>query len=84
MTEKKIPNFNTFSTIIDRLSIENVKLAHFQFLKDVNNESTSDIDIKIKVQIEVINLLKEELRLYMTEVFIEKRNDFIDEERTFK
>ena len=84
MTEKKIPNFNTFSTIIDRLSIENVKLAHFQFLKDVNNESTSDIDIKIKVQIEVINLLKEELRLFMTEVFIEKRYDFIDEERTFK
>ena len=84
MTEKKIPNFNTFSTIIDRLSIENVKLAHFQFLKEVNDESTSDIDLKIKVQIEVINLLKEELKLFMAEVFINKRYDFIDEERTFK
>ena len=26
----KIPNLNTFSTILDRLSIENVKMVHFQ------------------------------------------------------
>jgi hypothetical protein len=84
MTEKKIPNFNTFSTLIDRLSIENVKLAHFQFLKEINTESNGAIDLKINIQIEVINLLKDELRFFMTEVFINKRYDFIDEERTFK
>jgi len=30
MTKKSIPNFSTLSTLLDRLSIENVKLSHFE------------------------------------------------------
>lgn len=69
-----IPNYNTVSTIVDRLSIENVKFFHF----DLNNEN-----LKKKIQIKIINLLKKELIIFLNDASKNKYYDFIDEERTF-
>jgi hypothetical protein len=80
----RIPNFNTFSTIIDRLSIENVKLSHFEFLLTQPNQDESNLQEKISLQVEVIKLLKRELEEFMFEAFSSKDYSYIDEERTFK
>lgn len=80
----RIPNFNTFSTIIDRLSIENVKLSHFEFLLTQNDQDTSALENKIKLQIQIIALIKSELVNFMEEVFQSKEYLYVDEERTFK
>ncbi len=80
----KVPNFNTFSTIIDRLSIENVKLSHFEFLVAQEGADKSELDRKIHLQQEMIKLIRLELENFMTEVFLNKKYDYIDEERTFK
>ena len=84
---KRVPNFDTFSTLIDRLCIENVKLSHFEFL--IENSKLSDSDIlsmknKIQTQIMIIAELKLRLKMYLEEIFINKNYDYIDEERTFK
>ena len=80
----KIPNFNTFSTILDRLSIENVKLSHFEFLSSQEGVNKSDLERKIKLQLEMIALIRVELENFMLEVFLKKNYEYIDEERTFK
>lgn len=80
----RIPNFNTFSTIIDRLSIENVKLSHFEFLLTQNDQDTSILENKIKLQNQIIALIKSELVIFMEEVFQSKEYLYVDEERTFK
>jgi hypothetical protein len=80
----RIPNFNTFSTIIDRLSIENVKLSHFEFLLTQAGQDELDLQSKISLQLEIIELLKKELEEFMFEAFRSKNYSYIDEERTFK
>ncbi len=80
----KVPNFNTFSTIIDRLSIENVKLSHFEFLLAQDGSDKLELDKKIQMQLEMIKLIRLELENFMLEVFLNKNYDYIDEERTFK
>ena len=80
----RIPNFNTFSTIIDRLSIENVKLSHFEFLLTQNDQDTSILENKIKLQNQIIALIKSELVIFMQEAFQSKEYLYVDEERTFK
>ena len=44
MTNKAIPNFNTLSTLLDRLSIENVKLSHFE--NGIEHDNLSEDQIK--------------------------------------
>jgi hypothetical protein len=80
----KVPNFNTFSTIIDRLSIENVKLSHFEFLLAQDGSDKSELDKKVQMQLEMVKLIRVELENFMLEVFLNKNYEYIDEERTFK
>ncbi len=83
---KRIPNFNTISTLIDRLSIENVKLSHFQYLMEEQGNSidVGELEIKIGVQLEIIESLKIELEKNLKEIFINQSYNYIEEERTFK
>ena len=77
-----IPNFNSFSTLIDRLSIENVKLAHFEFLLEEFPKDETLVS-KICTQKEVIELLKTELTAFMQKIFSEGSYKTIEEKRTF-
>ena len=86
MTKKSIPNFSTLSTLLDRLSIENVKLSHFENAVEHDNLSEEQIQeykSKINTQNKIINELKLETTNFMTKIFIEKNYDYIKEERTF-
>jgi hypothetical protein len=79
----KIPNYNTISTLIDRLSIENVKLSHFQYLLE-NQAKDSNLVNKIKVQTEIIELLKKELAINLEVIMSDKKYEYLSEERTFE
>ena len=86
MTNKSIPNFNTLSTLLDRLSIENVKLSHFENAIEHDNLTQKEIQeykSKINTQNKIIDRLKLETTNFMTKTFIEKDYDYIKEERTF-
>ncbi len=86
-TQRKIPNFNTISTAIDRLSIENVKLAHFQNAIEhdsITDEQRKDFERKVTVQLEMIDALKRELTILMKEAFANGEYAYAKEERTFK
>lgn len=83
----RIPNLNTLSTLFDRLSIENVKLAHFE--NALEHDQLTDTDRgeyhkKISVQSEIIESLKEEVVNLFEEVLSSKEYAYIKEERTFK
>jgi hypothetical protein len=83
---KKIPNFDTLSTLLDRLSIENVKLSHFQNAIEYDNlsdEKRWEYEGKISVQFEIIDMLKEKTTNFMKEIFITGEYDYVKEERTF-
>ena len=84
---KRIPNLNTFSTLVDRLSIENVKLSHFENALEhdnPNSQQSDELKRKIAVQNEIIHGLKNELTEFMHEVLQSGHYDYIKEERTFK
>lgn len=86
MDQPRIPNFSTLSTLLDRLSIENVKLSHFQNALEydqVNPEQASSLQKKIGIQNEIIEALKKESANLMEEIFLNGKYDYIDEERTF-
>ena len=84
--DKKIPNFNTLSTLLDRLSIENVKLSHFE--NAIENDDLFDDKLllykdKVKTQKEIINMLKDKTTEFMTKIFIDGEYSYVKEERTF-
>jgi len=86
MVKKKIPNFNTLSTLFDRLSIENVKLSHFENAIEHDNlsdEQVAELETKIKVQQQIIDALKKETAAFMREAFLSGSYDYMKEERTF-
>ena len=86
MAKRRIPNFNTLSTLLDRLSIENVKLAHFENAIEHDNlteEQRAGFQAKINVQNQIIDALKKETAAFMSEVFLGGRYDYMKEERTF-
>lgn len=70
---KRIPNVNSFSAIIDRLIIENLKIIQFTDKDDLE---------KAKNQIEVIKELKNELNTIFKEL-INKKYKSIKEQRTY-
>lgn len=83
----RIPNLNTLSTLIDRLSIENVKLAHFEnaLEHDLTKESErADFRRKIEVQCQIIDALKKELTTFFEEALTANEYAYVKEERTFK
>ena len=82
-----IPNFSTLSTLIDRLSIENVKLSHFENEIEHDNPSTDvrkALEKKIITQNKIIDDLKNELTIFMEKIFVDKDYSFSTEERTFE
>lgn len=87
-----ITNLNTFSTLIDRLCIENVKLSHFEFLlefKDSNpgiseSYSLESLHQKISFQHQIISVIKEEIVELLSQVLQTGKYDYIDESRTFR
>lgn len=80
---KRIPNFDTISTVIDRLSVEVVKKSHFEFLLETNAIDAVEATKKIELQDAMIDGLRIELRDLLVEAFTSGRYDFIEENRTF-
>lgn len=80
-----IPNFNTLSTIIDRLIVENVKLSHFEYLLDRASENSLNKDLakSVDAQLAIIPALREELTKSMAEIFQAGHYETIEEKRTF-
>jgi len=86
MTER-IPNFNTLSTLIDRLIIENVKLAHFQNSLEHDSpdvDEVASLKSKIDMQGKMIEVLKKELSTFLRDTYSEGQYTYMKEERTFK
>ena len=82
----RVPNFNTFSSLLDRLAIENVKLAHFENAiahDELTGEQAASHRRKAEVQRVTIEVLKAELADLMEEAFRTGGYEFISEERTF-
>lgn len=85
--KKYIPNFSTLSTFLDRLSIENVKLAHFENSIEYDNLDERNVVLfkeKIKVQKEIINELKKETSNFMKKIFTKMEYNYVEEKRTFE
>ncbi len=82
-TKKHIPNFDTFGTLVDRLTIEVVKRSHFEFLIEFGGADVPELERKIAVQSEMIDELKRRLSDFLSEVFQNGVYEYIDEERTF-
>ena len=85
--QKRIPNLDTFSTLIDRLSVENVKLATFEYRLEIlsldEETKRKELHFKIDTQKSIIDDIKEKLREEMARILIENDYDFYEEKRTF-
>lgn len=87
-----ISNLNTFSTLIDRLCIENVKLSHFEFLlgfEDAkfglsNSYSPEALHQKISCQHQIISAIKVEIVELLSQILTVGKYEYIDESRTFR
>ena len=84
----KVPNFDTFSTLVDRLTIEIVKRAHFEFLlesqsKTLSESSRGELLRKIAIQNDITTVLRQKLADFLVGVLSDKSYRYIDEERTF-
>jgi hypothetical protein len=83
METRRIPNLNTFSTLIDRFTVEIVKRSHFEFLAEMDQNRSSELASKIDVQNEIISGVRLELIEELKRVLESKHYDYISEERTF-
>lgn len=83
----KIANFNSLSALLDRLSIENVKLSHFEHVLD-NDATPADerenAERRIEVLNQIIDVLKNEIAELMADSFSEGKYNYLSEQRTFK
>jgi hypothetical protein len=80
-----IPNINSVATLIDRLTVENVKLSYFiEQSKTPNLEIDRDL---LRERIEKQELVKNEVQKMLCEtleeLFVEKKYRPLFEERTF-
>lgn len=83
----RIPNFDTLSTLLDRLSIENVKLAHFENALAHDNpgpEACIALQQKADTQNLIIQDLKRETTRFLEDTFSEGAYVYRKEERTFQ
>ena len=80
-----IPNINSVATLIDRLTVENVKLSFFiEQSKTPNLGIDSDLlKEKIAKQEIIKNQVQQMLSETLEELFLEKKYDPLFEERTF-
>lgn len=83
----KVPNFNTISALLDRLTVENIKLCHFELSLENDNiseERRADLISKVQAQKTMIDVLKEETAKCFSEALEAKRYDYVAERRTFE
>jgi len=80
----RVPNFDTLSTIIDRLTVEIVKRSHFEFLIETNSGDPEELRRKIELQDLVIRELRGRLRDFLVQTYVSREYDYVDETRTFK
>ena len=80
-----IPNINSIATLIDRLTVENVKLSFF-----IEQSKTPNLDIDKDLLNEKIakqEIIKNQVQLMLSEtleaLFLEKKYEPLFEERTF-
>lgn len=86
----KIPNVDTFSCLIDRLIIENHKIAFFenkkweeQHKEKPNQEQIVTWDKAMRSASEVRSALKTRLDILLKECVESGKYDFLSESRTF-
>jgi hypothetical protein len=80
---RRIPNLNTFSTLVDRFTVEIVKRSHFEFLAVIEQGERNDLSGKIDIQNEIISGIRAELIAELQRILDAKEYDYISEERTF-
>jgi hypothetical protein len=80
-----IPNVNSIATLIDRLTVENVKLSFF-----IEQSKTPNLDIDkdlLNDKIAKQEIVKNQVQLMLAEtleaLFLEKKYEPLFEERTF-
>jgi hypothetical protein len=80
-----IPNINSIATLIDRLTVENVKLSFF-----IEQSKTPNLDIDkdlLNDKIAKQEIVKNQVQLMLAEtleaLFLEKKYEPLFEERTF-
>jgi hypothetical protein len=80
-----IPNINTVATLIDRLTVENVKLSFFIEQSKTPNLGIDSELLKEKIARQEIikNEVQQMLSETLEEVFHQKKYDPLFEERTF-
>lgn len=86
--EKYIPNLDTHSTLVDRLTVENVKLATFEHRLEISSKDLTlqrdDLHFKIDTQKEIIENLKKKMTDHLLDIFSKMEYEFFEEKRTFK
>ena len=85
--KKVVPNWNTVSTIVDRISIEAVKKAHFLDILDKNEitqQEKFDALAAIETQDSILSSLKEEFAELVVSTLEAGAYDYLVERRTFK
>ena len=78
-----VPNFNTFSTLLDRFSVEIVKRSHFEFLIETHPEDSLQLSQKIEIQNAIIDELKIRITDFLEDILQKSEYHYISEERTF-
>jgi hypothetical protein len=86
MSNQKVPNLNSFGTLVDRLSVEVVKRVTFedrcQQAKDDNE--IRELKNKIDIQRVMIGIIKTEMIDLLNDVFMTGKYEVIGETRTFE
>lgn len=83
----KVPNYNSLSSLLDRLAIENIKLSFFENAlehDDLDAETRAEFESKAKGQHEVIDVLKADTVSCMGEAFDLGAYTYVAEGRTFR
>lgn len=79
---KKIINFNSVATLLDRIAIHAVIRAQFNDKMEASGDS-SYLE-KIEVQNETVESLKDELNKLLVSIFKQKKYSVIKEKRSFE
>lgn len=83
----KVPNYNSLSSLLDRLAIENIKLSIFENSiehDDLPDEEVESLKSKAVAQADMINVLKDDTVTLIEEAFISGDYKYISEGRTYK
>lgn len=83
----KVPNYNSLSSLLDRLAIENIKLSFFENAlehDDIDAETRTEFEQKADAEREMIEVLKKDTVACMAEAFDLGEYSYVAEGRTFR